>query len=98
MSAEPTPAPLPVRPRHLLTMLARRAARAILANAWLDGLLRRVLYRFPGLASRLRARLHGTGGGVVGLHARDESALTETAGAVLADLRRAMSPARADRP
>lgn len=79
--------------RQLAKAAALRAITFVVARPRLDDFLRRQIYRFPGLAGRLR--------GAVALSRRadwqslpillsDEAELTDSARQVLADLRRAL--------
>lgn len=83
--------------RGVMKMAALRAVAFIVARPRLDGFLRRQVYRFPGLAGRVRAAVaHSRRAGwqpppVV---LSDEAELTDSARQVLQDLRRAIDRTR----
>ena len=83
--------------RRLVKKLALGAVGFIVARPGLDLFLRRQIYRFPGLAGRVRAtvaqsrRSHWQPAPV---QLNDETELTESARQVLHDLRRAIDRTR----
>ena len=83
--------------RQLVKKAALRAVAFIVARPRLDEFLRRQVYRFPGLAGRVRAavahsrRSHWQPAPV---QLTDETELTESARQVLQDLRRAIDRTR----
>lgn len=100
MTQEPSTAPAPAAP-NTLRRAARQAARAValravafvIARPQLDAFLRRQLFRFPGLAGRVRAtvaRSRRTDWQALPVLATDEAELTDSARQVLCDLRRAI--------
>ena len=100
MTQGPSTTPVPAVPRTL-KQAARQAAKAmalravafVIARPQLDGFLRRQLFRFPGLAGRVRAamaRSRRTDWQALPVLATDEAELTDLARQVLHDLRRAI--------
>jgi len=93
------------RPRATARALARRAVKAvalrtvgfIIARPGLDAFLRRQLFRFPGLAGRVRAALarsRRTAWQSLPPVMTDEADLTDAARQVLRDLQRAAARPR----
>jgi hypothetical protein len=92
-------------PRRSLKRAARQAVKAaalrvvafVVARPRLDGFLRRQLFRFPGLAGRMRAavaRSRRPDWQSLPTLPTDEAALTDAARQVLHDLRRALDSTR----
>lgn len=91
-----TTRPVPSRARQLVKKAALRAVAFVVARPRLDDFLRRQIYRFPGLAGRVRAAVaHSRRADWQSLPVllSDEAELTDSARQVLHDLRRAI-----DRP
>jgi hypothetical protein len=83
--------------RELLKKAALGTVAFIVARPRLDEFLRRQVYRFPGLAGRMRsavAQSRRAGWQPPPVQLNDESELTESACQVLHDLRRAIDRAR----
>lgn len=89
------------RPKQLLRQFVKstalRAVAFIVARPRLDDFLRRQIYRFPGLAGRVRAAVaHSRRADWQSLPVllNDEAELTDSAREVLRDLRRAIGHTR----
>ena len=83
--------------RRVVKAAALRAAAFVLARPRLDGFLRRQLFRFPGLAGRVRAALARSRRAdwqTLPTLPTDEAELTDSARQVLHDLRRAIEHTR----
>ena len=83
--------------RQLVKKAALRAVALIVARPRLDDFLRRQIYRFPGLAGRVRAAVaHSRRADWQSLPVplADEAELTDSARQVLRDLRRAIDRTR----
>jgi hypothetical protein len=83
--------------RRLVKKIALRAVAFIVARPRLDDFLRRQIYRFPGLAGRVRAAVaHSRRADWQSLPVvlSDEAELTDGARQVLQDLRRAIDHTR----
>ena len=87
----------PVEARRFIKKAAFGAVAFIVARPRLDDFLRRQIYRFPGLAGRVRAAIaHSRRSDWQSLPTllTDEAELTDSARQVLQDLRRAIDHAR----
>ena len=104
-AARSSRAPARISFRTRAGALARRVAKAsvmrlirfIVARPRLDALLRRQVYRFPGIAGRARAaiaRSRRPPGQALPVTVTEEADLTDNARQVLQDLRRAIDSAR----
>jgi hypothetical protein len=83
--------------RQLVKKAALRAVAFVVARPRLDDFLRRQIYRFPGLAGRVRAAVaHSRRADWQSLPVMlsDEAELTDSARQVLHDLRRAIDHSR----
>lgn len=83
--------------RQFVKKMALRAVAFIVAHPRLDDFLRRQIYRFPGLAGRVRAAVaHSRRADWQSLPVvlSDEAELTDNARQVLQDLRRAIDHTR----
>jgi hypothetical protein len=83
--------------RQLVKKAALRAVAFVVARPRLDDFLRRQIYRFPGLAGRVRAAVaHSRRADWQSLPVllNDEAELTDSAREVLHDLRRAIAHTR----
>lgn len=83
--------------RQFVKRIALRAVAFIVARPRLDDFLRRQIYRFPGLAGRVRAAVaHSRRADWQALPVllSDEAELTDSARQVLRDLRRAIDHPR----
>jgi len=83
--------------RRAAKAMALRAVAFVVARPRLDGFLRRQLFRFPGLAGRVRAavaRSRRTDWQALPVPAADEADLTDAGRQVLQDLRRAIERSR----
>ena len=83
--------------RQLVKKAALRAVAFVVARPRLDDLLRRQIYRFPGIAGRVRAAVaHSRRADWQSLPVllSDEAELTDSARQVLHDLRRAIDHTR----
>ena len=83
--------------RQLVKKAALRAVAFIVARPRLDDFLRRQIYRFPGIAGRVRAAVaHSRRADWQALPVllSDEAELTDSARQVLGDLRRAIDHTR----
>jgi len=83
--------------RRIVKTAALRAVAFVLARPRLDGFLRRQLFRFPGLAGRVRAALARSRRAdwqPLPTLPTDEAELTDSARQVLYDLRRAIDHTR----
>jgi hypothetical protein len=83
--------------RQALKAFALRAVGFIVARPRLDGFMRRQLFRFPGLAGRVRAaiaRSRRSDWQTLPALPIDEADLTDPARQVLRDLRRALERTR----
>jgi hypothetical protein len=83
--------------RQLVKRAALRAVAFIVARPRLDEFLRRQIYRFPGVAGRVRAAIANSRRSdwqTLPPVLADEAELTESARQVLQDLRRAIDQAR----
>ena len=88
-----TPPSLERAARRAVKATALRAVAFVVARPRLDGFLRRQLFRFPGLAGRVRAaiaRSRRADWQVLPTQLADEAELTDAARQVLHDLRRAI--------
>ena len=100
MTQDPSsPAPLTVKraARRAVKTAALRAVAFVVARPRLDGFLRRQLFRFPGLAGRVRAavaRSRRADWQALPTPVADEAELTDAARQVLHDLRRAIDHPR----
>lgn len=101
MPSDPSPAQARVPYRRAVAGMARRVLKAgalrmvgfVLARPGLDGFLRRQIYRFPGIAGRVRAALARSRRATwqtLPVVLTDEADLTDSAREVLHDLRRAL--------
>lgn len=84
-------------PRRLLKAAALRAVGFIVARPRLDDFLRRQIYRFPGLAGRVRASIaqsRRSDWQSLPIPLADEAELTDGARQVLHDLQRAIDRTR----
>jgi len=94
-----TSSPLTIKraARRVVKTAALRAVAFVLARPRLDGFLRRQLFRFPGLAGRIRAvlaRSRRADWHPLPTLPTDEAELTDSARQVLYDLRRAINHIR----
>ena len=83
--------------RQFVKKIALRAVAFIVARPRLDDFLRRQIYRFPGLAGRVRAAVaHSRRADWQSLPVvlSDEAELTDSARQILQDLRRAIDHTR----
>jgi len=74
-----------------------RLLRFVVARPRLDAVLRRQVYRFPGIAGRARAaiaRSRRPAGQVLPVAVTEEADLTDKARQILQDLRSAIDPTR----
>ena len=87
----------PVAARQFITKTALGAVAFIVAHPRLDDFLRRQVFRFPGLAGRVRALVgqsRRAGWQPPPVVLRDEAELTDGAREVLRELRRAIDHTR----
>ena len=92
-ASSPPPLTFKRAARRVVKTAALRAVAFVVARPRLDGFLRRQLFRFPGLAGRVRAavaRSRRADWQVLPTPGADEADLTDAARQVLHDLRRAI--------
>jgi hypothetical protein len=92
-SSSSAPLSLKRAARRAVKTAALRAVAFVIARPHLDGFLRRQLFRFPGLAGRVRAavaRSRRADWQVLPTPLADEADLTDAARQVLSDLKRAI--------